>query len=165
MSRVRTYPPHTAEALRAIRMRNSVALPDAYWDFMATTNGAESIDGFFRVFGIAQPNRIDALSWNEEETWKFAWPDSAKSYWCFGETAWGYQYAFLSGDADGRVYFLDAVSMRPESIADDFQGFYRSEFLRNCDAPYDALTRQAQAICVGIDNGRPRKIQQEFLEI
>ena len=50
-----------------------------------------NISGFF---GLGKTAGIDAILWNGPEYWKFAWEGRCSEFWCFGETAWGDQYAY-----------------------------------------------------------------------
>jgi hypothetical protein len=65
------------------------------------------------------------------------------NYWCFGETAWGDQYAYrldsLRAGNDSAVYFLDAMSMSCEQIATSLETFLEKEFLRVATLPYDPM--------------------------
>lgn len=141
---VQTYPPLTAEGVAQLCASHDLVLPRSFEKFLATTNGARSADGYFRIFGIGSRSEIDGLVWNAPDTWKFAWPENLQDFWCFAETAWGDQYAFELDGKSERVLFLDAISMQAESIANSFADFYQNEFLRNVASPYDEMTRQAQ---------------------
>jgi hypothetical protein len=87
---------------------------------------------------------VDGVYWNALDTWKFAWPAHVRNFWCFGETPWGDQYSFNLDGRSEQVFLLDAIAMQPEPIARNFEEFYRLEFLRNVESPYDELTREAQ---------------------
>lgn len=139
-----TYPSLAVDAIDESSVQRYQKLPSVFQRFLASTNGAMSTDGYFRIFGIGPQAAIDSVAWNALETWKFAWPPRVGDFWCFGETAWGDQYAFKIDDNYERVFFLDAISMQPEIIAVSFEEFYKSEFLRNAALPYDELTKEAR---------------------
>lgn len=90
----------------------------------------------------------DVNEWNRPETWKFAWPRRVAEYLCFGETAWGDQYAYrydeLRPGREPPVYFLDAVGMHAEPLAASFEGFLESEFLRNAERPLYSSIAEAR---------------------
>jgi hypothetical protein len=106
-----------------------------------------SFHGAFRLFGFRQEPYLDLRSWNAPGTWRFAWDDRIEPYFCFGETAWGDQYAYKRSGHDGgleqEVYLLEAYFLRPEPLAGTFADFLRDEFLRNAEAPYDPITPAA----------------------
>ena len=125
-----------------------VRFPSDYLQFLQMSNGLQSFRGFFRIFGLGTVSRIDAVRWNARDFWKFAWEDRCSGYWCFGETAWGDQYAFsindLTRSGASSVLLLDAESMTPEPIAGSFSEFLEREFLRNARRPYDEMTIKAR---------------------
>jgi hypothetical protein len=148
-----------AEALRAadgVRMcdaapRSAIdlrvpALPAVHLSCLESVNGFSAANGYFRLFGLSCASCRDAAWWNRDETWKFAWRHRASSFWCFGETGWGDQYAYdlndLSAGRD-RVFLLDAFEMEPEIIAGSFEEFVEREVFRQVDRPYDSMTRLA----------------------
>lgn len=118
-------------------------LPPQHVEFLQWSNGLEAYAGYFRLFGIGPSAGVDAIRWNQDDCWKFAWCDRCADYWCFGETAWGDQYAYavdsIRSDTAPKVYFLDAVSMTPEVISTSFAEFLEAEFLRSAREPYDAI--------------------------
>jgi hypothetical protein len=136
--------PQNPEAFAALREGLADSLPGEYLEFLARFNGVCSSDGYFRIFGVGEQSDLDVVDWNGRNTWKDAWADAINDYWCFGETAWGDQYAFRRGCDDPTVYFLEAVSMAPEEIAPNFERFLTDEFLRNVRQPYDDNIRRAQ---------------------
>jgi hypothetical protein len=126
-------------------------LPSQHVELLRWANGLTGYGGYFRILPIAPNERAEWLptidEWNDTETWKFAWPESVAEYCCFGETAWGDQYAYKRSELSrGRsaVYFLDAVAMQAEPVARSFEEFMQKEFLRNCRAPYDEMTVRAR---------------------
>jgi hypothetical protein len=84
------------------------------------------------------------VAWNQTEMWKFAWGIRCSGFWCFGETAWGDQYAYslepVQGVGDEKVYLLEASSMTPRIWAGSFSEFLEKEFLRSAKMPYDDMT-------------------------
>jgi hypothetical protein len=119
-------------------------LPKAYLSFLQNSNGAEAYDGYFRIFGFGPKAKTDAIEWNRESLWKFAWPRGVNKYWCFGGTAWGDQYAFKQGDASPRVYRLDGLSMKPRLLEENFDTFFHEYFLQNATIPDDEMTVRAR---------------------
>ncbi len=140
-----TYPPLSLEAFEQQCARHSLKIPGGLRKFLMSTNGATCSDGYFRIFGIGEGAAIDSVHWNAIDTWKFAWPAHVRNYWCFGETPWGDQYSFKIDESGEQVFLLDAVAMQPEPIAENFEEFYRLEFLRNVESPYDEFTKEAQS--------------------
>jgi len=119
-----------------------IALPDDHQALLSCTNGLEVYGGYYRVFGIPKTEGVDSVWWNQPETWKFAWKERCSEFWCFGESAWGDQYAYRQDWRDGRseVYILDALAMSPRRIASSFAEFLETEVLRCAREPYDAVT-------------------------
>ena len=118
-------------------------LPKDHKELLKITNGLESFGGYFRLFGLGKERRINLLSWNLQGTWKFSWGDKLNDYICFGETAWGDQYAYhrdeLSAEVEPKVYFIEGIAMAPEIISDSFNEFLEKEFLKNSIQPYDEM--------------------------
>jgi hypothetical protein len=105
-----------------------------------------SFHGAFRLFGFRQEPYLDLRSWNAPGTWRFAWDDRIEPYFCFGETAWGDQYAYkrsAGGGLEPEVYELDSYFLSPDPLAATFEDFLRDDFLRNAETPYDSLTLAA----------------------
>lgn len=108
--------------------------------------------GYFRLLPLADRSLVNWLvsieRWNQPSTWKFAWPHSVLDYVCFGETAWGDQYAYKLGDLDSGdsapVYQLEGITMQPEVLASSFEEFMSNDFLRNARTPYDAMLVRAR---------------------
>lgn len=132
-----------AASLAECERRIGFRLPSEHAEVLLRSNGLEVFFGYFRLFGLlGRP--VDALAWNEPNCWKFAWEGRCSGYWCFGETAWGDQYAYSLDSIHKRetpVYFLDALSMGEEKIADSFAEFFENELLRNARHPYDNMIR------------------------
>lgn len=131
----------TAEALR---------LPTTHVSLLSGANGLVGFDGYFRLFGIGRPTSAlaDIETWNADATWRFAWPLRLREFLCFGETAWGDQYAYRVaelGEASPKVYLLEHVTMGAEILAPNFEAFVEAEFLRNCKSPYDSVLVRVHA--------------------
>lgn len=123
-----------------------IRLPSFHKNILRSSNGIEAYFGYFRLFGLSTSESVDSILWNQKDHWKFAWGDRCSIFWCFGETAWGDQYAYLVDELrSGRecVYYLDAFSMTGEKIADNFHEFIAKEFLRNATEPYDQMILKA----------------------
>ena len=145
------YEPLPMDLLQAQEDKLGLRFPTEYRRFLELTNGCEVYYGHYRIFGF-DPNRsIDARRWNQNDYWKFAWSGAADDYWCFGETAFGDQYAFAVGELsraeDVPVYQLHHGSMATGSPWDEsFLAFLENEFLRNARSPYSARERRAYEI-------------------
>jgi hypothetical protein len=129
--------------------RSGLALPATYRHLLDRADGLTAYGGYFRVFGIEGAITPNLLTWNDEATWKFAWPPHARDYLCFGETAFGHQYAFRYDELrrpSPPVYLLEAWALNPEPLADTFEGFLVEEFLRNAAQPYDEMITAARGI-------------------
>jgi hypothetical protein len=118
-------------------------LPTEHKEILCWSNSLEIYAGYFRLFGLGANSSTDSVLWNQQEHWKFAWRDRCSAHWCFGETAWGDQYAYslesLRSNRTAEVYFLDALSMTSEMIAGSFSEFLETELLRSAREPYDQL--------------------------
>ncbi len=125
-----------------------IAIPGDHEDALMLSNGMEAYGGYFRLFGIHTSETIDSVAWNQPEKWKFAWGTRCFRFWCFGETAWGDQYAYsldeIQGKRDPRVYFLEASTMTPRIWSGSFPEFLENEFLRSAKTPYDDVTIHAR---------------------
>lgn len=134
--------------LNRFELYEGFTLPVDHYAILSAANGISIYDGYFKLFGVGAGTFTDSVLWNEDEYWKFAWNGRASRYWCFGETAWGDQYAYLieslKAGEDETVYFLDAVSMEAEAIAANFSEFWKHEFLRCALNPYDAMIVEAR---------------------
>lgn len=125
-----------------------IVLPSEHEALLRTSNGIEVFAGHIRIFGLYTNKRIDSVLWNQSDYWKFAWGNRCSGYWCFGETAWGDQYAYavesMNTGTDAKVYFMDALSMTPEVVAASFEEFLHKEFVRSAREPYDPMIKQAR---------------------
>jgi hypothetical protein len=122
-------------------------LPQDHIELLRMANGIAAYYGYFRLFGVDCVDCINLTWWNENETWKFAWPQHVRRYLSFGETAWGDQFAYDTealARGDATVFLLDGFEMEAEPIAESFAGFLTAEFLRQAENPYDSMTRAAK---------------------
>ena len=145
---VATHQGIEADLLTAFETEQGFHFPQDHGEILRWSNGIEAYFGYFRLFGIQSVASIDAVGWNNRDCWKFAWEDRCLSFWCFGETAWGDQYAYSidslhTGNAL-QVYFIDCLSMTPAIIALSFAEFLEKEFLRNAQDPYDLMIPKAK---------------------
>jgi len=125
-----------------------LTLPLQHLEVLSWSNGVEAYAGYVRLFGVNTEEAIDSVLWNDYDYWKFAWDQRCSDFWCFGETAWGDQYAYsidsLKRERDSPVYLLDAVSMTPQVLCASFLEFFEGEFIRVARAPYDDMIRFAR---------------------
>lgn len=128
--------------------QSGLVLPPEHKELLQLSNGVEAYSGYVRLFGLYTTESIDSVLWNQHDFWKFAWGNRCSAFWCFGETAWGDQYAYavesLKAGRDAKVYFMDALSMTPEVVAASFAEFLQNEFVRSAKEPYDAMIKQAR---------------------
>jgi len=140
--------PCSPEALEEA-LRRLPRLPEPHQQVLSRANGLVGFGGYYRLFGACVGELPDLRSWNAADTWKFAWEGRAEPYFCFGETAWGDQYAYqireLEGDTAPQVYFLESITMAAEPIAASFSEFCHAEFLRSVLAPYDEMVVAVRA--------------------
>lgn len=113
-------------------VRHNLFLPESHVKLLCIVNGMSVYDGFYRLFGLDYDAEINLLSWNSSDLWKFAWNTTkVNDYLCFGETAWGDQYAYKKDEmnlhADPQIYLLDAITMEPEVISSNFTAFINEE--------------------------------------
>lgn len=128
------------------RFENSCGwrLPTLHRTLLLTSNGIDTFFGFFRLYGISGTANVAMEAWNDTQCWKFAWGHLCDSFWCFGGSAWGEQYAYevteLAKMEDPPVYLLDGLSMNATILESSFGHFVLGEQLRNAQQPYDAMT-------------------------
>jgi hypothetical protein len=144
----RFHPGADASLIDSFESDHGLVLPKSHGELLQWSNGAEAYGGYLRLFGLYTMESIDSVIWNQPDNWKFAWGDRCSNYWCFGETAWGDQYAYSLGSLrakeEAKVYFLTALSMTPQIVASSFDEFLEKEFIRSAKSPYDVMTRQAR---------------------
>ena len=145
---VRLHPGAEPSLFARLKADHDIVLPDHHRAVLLQSNGIETYGGYFRLFGSYTNGAIDSVAWNGRDCWKFAWGDRCAGYWCFGETAWGDQYAYelesLSAGGEAKVHLLDAFSMSPQETAASFAEFLENEFIRCANAPYDSMIKQAR---------------------
>ena len=132
--------------------------PEEYREFLQLANGCEAHYGHYRIFGFDPKRSIDAVRWNQSNCWKFAWDGAADDYWCFGETAFGDQYAFSLEELTNRngppVYLLGHISMTHTGAWNDsFAMFLEKEFLKSARNPYYDRDQRAYQILGPLDLG------------
>jgi hypothetical protein len=137
-----------AQVLTKFETEKGLIFPPEHKELLRLSNGVETYAGYVRLFGVHTTEEIDSVRWNDHGFWKFAWEDRCSAYWCFGETAWGDQYAYslesLQAGGDAAVVFMDALSMTPEVVAPSFVEFLLDEFVRSATDPYDAMIKLAR---------------------
>lgn len=131
-------------------------LPPDHRAVLKESNGVDGYGGYLRLFGIGLGANLDVVSWNDAKCWKFAWESRCSDYLCFGETAWGDQYAYsipalISGEP--QVYFLDCLSMTPIIVASTFSEFFEKEFIRSAKNPYDVMIKEARQVLGDLEIG------------
>jgi hypothetical protein len=143
------HPPIDESRLSALREKHGVHLPRLHADLLLRSNGVEVYAGYYRLFGVGDTDSIDMVTWNDPATWKFAWRQKLEDYWCFAESAWGDQYAYLldelGAERQPSVYLLEGVTMNAEPLSRDFERFLMDEFIRCAVEPYDDVVRQVRA--------------------
>ncbi len=146
LSNVRFHPGAELSSINSIEKKYDVKLLQHHKEFLEKTNGIEIFHNYFRLFGINRANLTDILSWNDNEYWKFSWNGRCSAYICFGETAWGDQYAYdieQLREGNENVYFLDCLSMTPTLLAPSFSEFMNLEFIPSATEPYDEMITEA----------------------
>jgi len=121
-----------------------VVLPADHIRVLGRSNGVLAYGGYFRLFALGGDAAMELRRWNEPSLWRHAWDGAADGYLCFGETAWGDQYAYVDRDPQAGVHRLDAFSMEAEQVAGSFTEFMRGVFLPNAERPRDELTIAAR---------------------
>src|SRR5690349_1053821 len=94
LSGIKVYAGLDIRLLDQLQASDGFTLPPEHAEILRWSNGVEAYAGYFRLFGIGANASVDAIVWNRHDYWKFAWGDRCSAYWCFGETAWGDQYAY-----------------------------------------------------------------------
>lgn len=144
----RLYPGVDPSVFAKLESDRGVVLPKEHRAVLQLSNGAEVYGGYVRLFGVNTRESIDMVTWNHPDCWKFAWRGRCSEYWCFGETAWGDQYAYslesLNASGEPMVYFMSAFSMTPRIVASSFTDFLESEFIKVAITPYDTMLKQAR---------------------
>jgi hypothetical protein len=138
------------EDVEAILRKHGWVLPPEHERLLSTSGGMTAFGGYYRLFSASRMK-----IWNAEEAWKFAWPADVRRFLCFGETAFGDQYAYRLDEMGRgkvpRVYFLEAIALSAEVLNEDFASFLRNEFLRNSEAAYDPMIAGARRLIGDLD--------------
>jgi hypothetical protein len=120
-------------------------LPDRHKQVLALSDGMDLLAGSYRLFGWDNEAARSMRRWNDVDTWKFAWGDHAKPYFCFGESVLGNQFAYredeLAKSSAAKVYELYAVTMEPICHYHNFDHFLDGGFLNGVrkDAYHDRI--------------------------
>lgn len=127
-------------------VREALGLPASHRAVLARWGGLVTNDGLARLRGSERVHGMDSIEeWNLEPTWKFAWPRERclAEYLCFGETAFGDQYAYRVDEMTREhapVYMLGAETMESRQIADDFDDFVEGYLLIDHEDPGEWVT-------------------------
>jgi len=155
---VRTRPAADMLAPSSLLAESGAVLPLDHARVLSITNGLDAYGGYFRLFGLGPWSVRDMRRWNDPAGWRAAWDGRADGWWCFGETAWGDQYAYAAAgdplEPDRTVYRLDAGRLDAEPIAGSFAEFLRDELTRNAMQPRDEMTVSARRRLGDIDPGQ-----------
>lgn len=110
-----------SDELSELEDQLELRLPKDLRELLLYSNGADLCNGYVRLFGARPDEGIDVFRWNEPEYWKFAWRERATKYFCFGQSAWGDQYAYAFDDLQGResapIYTLSIFDMTRQGSA------------------------------------------------
>jgi hypothetical protein len=154
---IETRSPADMLAPGSLLSERGAVLPLDHARLLSFSNGLTAYGGYFRLFGIGAGATRDMRRWNLPGTWRHAWAGRADGWWCFGETAWGDQYAYATGDdplsPDTTVYRLEACRLEPEPIADGFAEFLCCELAPNAAGPRDHMTIAARERFGELDAG------------
>jgi SMI1 / KNR4 family (SUKH-1) len=150
------HDPLPNNSLLALEAKLGFRFPKEYRTFLRLCNGCESQHGHYRIFGFDTNRSIDVVRWNESDYWKCAWEGRADGYWCFGETAFGDQYAMAHAHLQCKdtvpVYQLHHASMASDAPWNEsFSDFMEKEFLRNAKTPYSRRERHAIEVAGALD--------------
>jgi hypothetical protein len=145
---VRTRPAADMTAPSTLLGESGTLLPYDHARLLSLTNGLDAYGGYFRLFGVGPWSVRDMRRWNDPAGWRAAWTGRAEGWWCFGETAWGDQYAYATGgdplEPERTVYRLDACRLEPEPVAGSFSEWMAGEFARDAQDPRDEMTVSAR---------------------
>ncbi|MGZ3455984.1 MAG: SMI1/KNR4 family protein [Polyangiales bacterium] len=129
MSALITELQHAAEAVgpspgeQFVRDAFAAVLPlqSSHLQLMARMNGASFASSYIRLFGV-QAHARNVFEWNDPRLWKFSWDEAMQDFFCFGETAFGDQFALRY---DGVVPYVYRISVDGglARIADSFDEF------------------------------------------
>lgn len=103
-------------------------IPVKHQEVIKKSNGLTIYYGYYRLFGFCRDDYLDIVRWNDKETWKFAWGEKLLDFLCFGESAWGDQYAYrfneLNEHTEPKIYILNNATMEADILADCFEDFF-----------------------------------------
>lgn len=123
-----------------IFLKNNIKTNSAYQKLLTSTNGLYSYGNYFRIFGINNNYDVNLFKWNDYESWRFAWSPVVDNYFCFGENAWGDQYAYQiyeDRSLSKEIYVLDADTMDIMVTYETLEEFLDQEFRENSLHPFD----------------------------
>lgn len=145
------FPPLSRMQIARRLSSAGISLPAGHIEFLELSDGLMVYGGYFRLFGVDDLKSINLISWNDPETWKFAWEKKADRFLCFGQNAWGDQYAYRLGDLTGQVeeppiLSIDASELEMILEWSCFTEFFDEEIVRNSVATYDSLITAARPI-------------------
>lgn len=143
-------------ALGALENALGLRLPADHRALLRESNGVDGYGGYLRLFGAGPSANLDIALWNDPKCWKFAWESRCSDYLCFGETAWGDQYAYSIPALicrEPQVYFLDCLSMTPTVVASTFSEFFENEFIRSVKEPYDVMIKEVRQVLGDLEIG------------
>ena len=134
-------------------------LPEAHKRLLAQSDGLDLLQGSYRLLGWNTPAGYGLATWNDPETWKFAWDTTALPWVCFGWSVLGNQFAYhMSELAQGktpRVYELFAATLAPVCHFDSFEVFLDAGFVNGVqDDSYHGRIAEARAQMGGFEQGQ-----------
>jgi hypothetical protein len=139
----RLYPGCTSDDIALVEADAGIVLPESHRTFLMHSDGAETYGGYYRLFGARRGAPTDLRTWNSPDFWKFAWGGLASEFFCFGESAWGDQFAYrassMTGGTEPEVYMLHNTSMLAINIAENFSVFLSRSFLRSAINPFSGI--------------------------
>lgn len=122
-------------------------LPQAHKEVLSLTNGIDTCDGYCCLFGFYRVEGIDAVRWNEDACWKFAWEGRASDFFCFGQLADGSQYAYLRDDLkkgkSPTVYEVYPYGFGADALC-PFEQFFVDYFVPWASYLFDSKLREAR---------------------
>lgn len=127
-----------------------VALPATHRQLLLRTNGLEVYQGHMRIYGLGANAAIDMRTWNDQETWKFAWPpELLRDYLFVAENAWGHQCAYrateLRQGGDPPLHMVLQISnLQKVFTFPSFQAFLENPIFRGV-VLQDSLNRALHA--------------------
>lgn len=141
----RVLPPNRSDAETSSR---EVSLPADHHELLRSWGPVVTSDRLARLRDVSSQGAFEGISeWNEKSRWKCAWRlTQVEQFLCFGETAWGDQFAYRIEDlrAGGTppVYELATGTMEIRYAAESFAEFIHVGLLLHLNDP-DEYTRLA----------------------